>query len=133
MTTPEDVLARAEALRSSLPSGFRDEVVQSLYAEAERIAHRAVKTAADRKYDLDQRIDRLVTAPVSGLLIMLLLLTVVIWMTVSGAMFFQRCLLLFCSGLAIGRVRCSSAGEFRGGSPALSGTASIFVWRGLYR
>ena len=43
MATPEDVLARAEALRNSLPSGFRDEVVQSLYAEAERIAHRAVK------------------------------------------------------------------------------------------
>ncbi len=85
MTTPEDVLARAEALRNSLPSGFRDEIVQSLYAEAERIAHRATRTAADRKYDLDQRIDRLVTAPVSGLLIMLLLLTVVIWMTVSGA------------------------------------------------
>lgn len=85
MTSPEDVLARAEALRNSLPSGFRDEVVQSLYAEAERIAHRATRTTADRKYDLDQRIDRLVTAPVSGLLIMLLLLTVVIWMTVSGA------------------------------------------------
>jgi len=92
MATPEDVLARAEALRNSLPSGFRDEVVQSLYAEAERIAHRAVKTAADRKYDLDQRIDRLVTAPVSGLLIMLLLLTVVIWMTVSGANVFSEML-----------------------------------------
>jgi len=92
MTTPEDVLARAEALRNSLPSGFRDEVVQSLYAEAERIAHRAVKAAADRKYDLDQRIDRLVTAPVSGLLIMLLLLTVVIWMTVAGANVFSEML-----------------------------------------
>jgi len=92
MTTPEDVLARAEALRSSLPSGFRDEVVQSLYAEAERIAQRAVKTAADRKYDLDQRIDRLVTAPVTGLLIMLLLLTVVIWITVSGANVFSELL-----------------------------------------
>ncbi len=92
MATPEDVLARAEALRNSLPSGFRDEVVQSLYAEAERIARRAVKTAADRKYDLDQRIDRLVTAPVSGLLIMLLLLTVVIWTTVSGANVFSEML-----------------------------------------
>jgi Fe2+ transport system protein B len=92
MATPEDVLARAEALRNSLPSGFRDEVVQSLYAEAERIAHRAVKAAADRKYDLDQRIDRLVTAPVSGLLIMLLLLTVVIWMTVAGANVFSEML-----------------------------------------
>ncbi|MGQ9895012.1 MAG: nucleoside recognition domain-containing protein [Roseiflexus sp.] len=92
MTTPEDVLDRAEALRSSLPSGFRDEVVQSLYVEAERIAQRAVKTAADRKYDLDQRIDRLVTAPVTGLLIMLLLLTIVIWMTVSGANVFSEIL-----------------------------------------
>lgn len=85
MTTPDEVLARAEALRNRLPSSFRDEIVQSLYAEAEQIACRAVKTPENRQYDLDQRIDRLVTAPVSGLLIMLLLLTVVIWLTVSGA------------------------------------------------
>ena len=77
MTTsvqPNDVLAKAEALRNNLSTGFRDEIVKSMYSEAESIAHRAVKTASDKKYDFDQKIDRLVTSPITGLPIMLLLL-----------------------------------------------------------
>lgn len=82
---PTDVLARAEALRQSLSAGFRDETVKSIYSEAERIARRAVQTGDQRRWDLDQRIDRLVTSPVFGLPIMMLLLAVVIWLTIVGA------------------------------------------------
>ena len=82
---PNDILAKAEALRGSLSSGFRDEIVKSLYSEAETIAKRAVKTAKDKRYDLDQKIDRLVTSPVTGLPIMLILLAFIIWLTVTGA------------------------------------------------
>jgi len=82
---PNDVLAKAEALRSGLSSGFRDEIVKSLYSEAETIAKRAVKSAKEKKYDLDQKIDRLVTSPITGLPIMLIILAVVIWLTVTGA------------------------------------------------
>lgn len=82
---PKDILAKAEALRNSLSSGFRDEIVKSLYTEAENIAKRAVKTADNKRYDFDQKIDRLVTSPFTGLPIMLLLLTIIIWLTVSGA------------------------------------------------
>lgn len=82
---PNDVLAKAEMLRNNLSLGFRDEVVKSLYAEAEKIANRAVKSVGERKYDLDQKIDRIVTSPITGLPIMLLLLGIIIWLTVSGA------------------------------------------------
>jgi ferrous iron transport protein B len=82
---PNDVLAKAETLRGTLSTSFRDEIVKSLYSEAEAIAKRAVKTAKDKKYDLDQKIDRLVTSPIVGLPIMLILLGVIIWLTVSGA------------------------------------------------
>jgi ferrous iron transport protein B len=82
---PNDVLAKAEALRGTLSTSFRDEIVKSLYNEAEAIARRAVKTAQDKKYDLDQKIDRLVTSPLTGLPLMLILLGFVIWLTVSGA------------------------------------------------
>src|SRR5512134_3318662 len=82
---PKDVLAKAEALRNSLSTGFRDEIVKSLYSEAEQIAKRAVKTGVDKKYDFDQKIDRLVTSPITGLPIMLILLSIIIWLTVSGA------------------------------------------------
>lgn len=83
--TPNDVLVKAEALRNNLTSGFRDEMVKSLYTEAERVARRAVKSDPAREFDLDQKIDRLVTSPMTGLPIMLLLLAVIIWLTVSGA------------------------------------------------
>lgn len=83
--TPQDVLARAQALRPRLGAAFRDEIVKSLYGEAERIARRAVHRLEDKKWDLDQRIDRIVTSPVWGLPIMLLLLAGVFWVTIVGA------------------------------------------------
>jgi ferrous iron transport protein B len=83
--SPYDVLSKAEALRGTLSTSYRDEIVKSLYNEAETIAKRAVKTALDKKYDLDQKIDRLVTSPIVGLPIMLVLLGIIIWITVSFA------------------------------------------------
>src|SRR5512145_325160 len=82
---PNDILAKAEALRGTLSTGFRDEIVKSLYSEAETIARRAVKAISDKKYDLDQKVDRLVTSPIVGLPIMLILLGIIIWLTVAGA------------------------------------------------
>jgi ferrous iron transport protein B len=83
--TANDVIAKAEALRNNLSTGFRDEIVKSIYSEAEKVANRAVRTTNDKKYDLDQKIDRLVTSPWTGLPIMLILLAIIIWLTVSGA------------------------------------------------
>ncbi len=84
--TAEDVLAHARALRRDLSGGFREEAVKSLYAEAERVARRAVSSADGRHpLDADQRIDRLVTSPWFGLPIMLVLLAVVFWLTIAGA------------------------------------------------
>ncbi len=82
---PSDILAKAETLRNNLSTGFRDEIVKSIYNEAEIIAQRAVKTASDKKYDFDQRVDRIITSPYAGLPIMLVLLGLIIWLTVSGA------------------------------------------------
>jgi len=82
---PAEILARAEALRRTLQAGFRDETVKSLYAEAERIAQRAVRTKDGRRWDLDQRIDRLITSPIFGLPLMLVLLAIVFWLTITGA------------------------------------------------
>lgn len=85
ISTPEKLLSRAEELRGSLSTGFRDEIVKSLYSEAEKVANRAVKTRDDKKYDLDQRIDRVITSPIYGLPIMFLVLAAIIWVTVIGA------------------------------------------------
>lgn len=82
---PQDVLNKAESLRSELSSDFRDDIVQSIYSEAEKIAQRSVKSTSDQSYDLDQRVDRVVTSPIFGLPIMLGILALIIWVTVSGA------------------------------------------------
>lgn len=83
--TPEEMVARVTALRDQLSDDFRDDIVRSIYEQAETIAHRAVKTTETKKYDFDQKIDRIVTSPITGLPIMLVLLALLIWLTVSGA------------------------------------------------
>ena len=82
---PKDLLASAEALRPTLGNQFRDEIVNSLYHEAELIARRSVHQKGDRRYDLDQKIDRIVTSPFFGLPIMLLILALIFWLTIVGA------------------------------------------------
>lgn len=124
--SPQDILAKAHALRNQLPSSFRDEVVKSLYQEAETIAQRAVKTTAERKYDLDQKIDRLVTSPITGLPIMLLLLGVIIWLTVSGAN-------IFSDALAQGLFWLGDQGKALFNSLSLPWWLTGFLWDGVYR
>lgn len=82
---PNEIISKAEALRNNLSTGFRDEIVKSIYTEAEHIAHRAVKSDPNKRYDFDQKIDRLVTSPITGFPIMVILLGIIIWLTVSGA------------------------------------------------
>ena len=84
-TRAAEVLTRAAALRRSLGGEFREEAVKSIYAEAERLAHRAVRRVGEAPADLDQRIDRWITSPTFGLPLMLLMLAVVFWLTIAGA------------------------------------------------
>ncbi len=123
---PSDVLARAEALRHSLSAGFRDETVKSIYSEAERIARRAVQTREQRRWDLDQRIDRLVTSPVFGLPIMMLLLAVVIWLTIVGANIPSRML-----ATALFWIGDQGAALFN--MVGLPWWITGFIWDGVYR
>ena len=82
---PETVIRRAEELRRGLTGNFRDEAVTSIYGEAERIFRRVVHQPRDRHRDLDQKIDRLVTSPIFGLPLMLVILAMVFWLTITGA------------------------------------------------
>lgn len=88
--TTQDLLTSAEELRPTLGDNFRDEIVNSLYREAEVIAKRAVKSIDDRNYDLDQRIDRIVTNPFFGLPLMGLLLAGLFYITIQGANVFSE-------------------------------------------
>jgi ferrous iron transport protein B len=84
--TPDQILANAQALRWRVGGNVHEQLMESIYADAARIADRAV-TRPDRKprFDLDRAIDRWVTSRAWGFSLMLLLLTVVFWTTIAGA------------------------------------------------
>jgi ferrous iron transport protein B len=84
-TKVKEILTRADALQQKLGTAFRDEIVETIYEDAATIASRVVSYDARRRFDLDSRIDRIVTSRLFGLPIMLLLLTFVFWLTVTAA------------------------------------------------
>jgi ferrous iron transport protein B len=82
----EDLLTSARALRGELGTDFHEQLVESIYATAARIAEQAVTRPGERaRFNLDRTIDRLVTSRVFGFPIMLLLFTLMFWLTISGA------------------------------------------------
>lgn len=86
ITSPDEILHSAQSLRWDIGGDFHEKLMESIYTDAARIADRAV-TRPDEKlrFDLDRTIDKLVTSRTWGLPLMLLVLTVVFWLTISGA------------------------------------------------
>lgn len=123
---PEEVLARASELRARLGGAFRDQIVEGLYQHAEKIARNAVRPAGGRPHDLDRRIDRVVTSPIFGLPIMLVLLAVVFWLTIAGANVPSRLL-----GDALFWIEDRAAGAFD--ALGVPWWITGFLWHGVYR
>ncbi len=81
-----EVLANATALRWGLGSNLHEQLVEAIYTDASRIADRAItRPDTQPRFDLDRTIDRLVTSRTWGFPIMLLMLAVVLWITVTLA------------------------------------------------
>lgn len=90
MLTPksasDDILSSANALRWEVGANLHDAVMEAIYTDAAQIADRAVVRTDERpRFDLDRAIDRLVTSRWTGFPIMILMLTVVFWLTIAGA------------------------------------------------
>src|SRR5690606_11940585 len=80
------ILERASELRRTLPPDFHDALMESIYTEAHRIAERSMARGVKKaRFDLDRTLDRLLTGRWTGFPIMLLLLMVVFWITISGS------------------------------------------------
>jgi len=82
----EKLLKSAQDLRWDIGGDFHEKTMEALYTDASRIADRAV-TYPDQKprFDLDRTIDRIVTSRIWGFPLMILMLTLVFWLTISGA------------------------------------------------
>jgi ferrous iron transport protein B len=81
-----DILQTAESLRWEIGQNFHEQLMEGIYTEASQLADRAV-TRPDEKprFDLDRTIDKLVTSRLWGFPMMILMFTVVFWLTISGA------------------------------------------------
>ena len=120
------ILDCSDRLRRQLGGSFRDRTVEALYRNAQQVASRSVRETGTDKWDLDQRVDRLVTSRWLGLPIMLLLLGGVFWVTILGANIPSQML-----ANAFFAVEAAAAGWFeRLGAPWwLTG----LVWHGIFR
>jgi ferrous iron transport protein B len=121
------VLETARTLRWELGVGFQDSISEGLYAEAARIADRATLVEDQRgRFDLDRTIDRLVTSRWLGFPIMIGIMTVVFWLTITGANVPSGMI----AGLLIDRVH--PALHALGGAVHLPGWAAGFLFDGVY-
>jgi ferrous iron transport protein B len=84
--TAADILLAAQRLRQQITVDLHEQVVEAIYADAARIADRAV-TRPDgfSRPTLDQTLDRIVTSRLWGFPMMVGLFTLVFWLTISGA------------------------------------------------
>jgi ferrous iron transport protein B len=105
---------------------FRDEITQTIYDEAHRIAARAVSTTEQGAVDRDLRIDRIVTSRLWGLPLMALCLAAVFWITIIGANYPSQ---VIAFGLFWFEDHAASWSEGIG-APSW---VSSFVWHGVYR
>ncbi|HML20762.1 MAG TPA: nucleoside recognition domain-containing protein [Aggregatilinea sp.] len=86
MSTNVDILSTAKGLRAGLSDEFHDHLTEALYTNATQIADRAVTQPGERpRFDLDRKIDQLVTSRTWGFPMMILMLTVTFWLTIQGA------------------------------------------------
>ena len=84
--TSDEILAVANELRWEVGGNLHDSLTEAIYTDVARIADRAVSRSGEvSRFDMDRAIDRLVTSRWLGFPMMLLILTVVFWITIEGA------------------------------------------------
>jgi ferrous iron transport protein B len=83
---PKIIFDTAHQLRWRVGKDFHLQLMEAIYTEAARLADRAVTRDGEKpRFDWDRTIDRLVTSRIFGFPLMLLMLTVVFWITIAGA------------------------------------------------
>jgi len=80
------VLKRASELRWKVGNNFHDKLSESIYADAAEIANRAeIKANGNRTDHFDRALDKILTSRTFGFPIMILILSVILWLTIEGA------------------------------------------------
>ncbi len=81
-----DILSLVDTLKWDLDVNFHDQVIESIYGDASRIAEKTVHVQGTKPVNsADLKIDKIVTSRWLGFPIMFVLLALVFWITVAGA------------------------------------------------
>ena len=81
-----ELLEKVHEIRLHYNDRLYDELAEAVYGIASGIADKVITNGRNRIHnDLEQRIDRIVTHPVYGFVVMILLLGLVLWLTIKGA------------------------------------------------
>ena len=81
-----DLLLNAQRLRQQITVDLHEQVVEAIYADAARIADRAVtRPDGSHRPTFDKTVDRIVTSRLWGFPVMIALFTLMFWLTISGA------------------------------------------------
>ncbi|MCF8261410.1 MAG: ferrous iron transporter B [Melioribacteraceae bacterium] len=82
----KNLLVEANALRWEIGDNLHDTIMESIYADASKIASRAlIKNEEENSFVIDRVIDRLITSRWLGFPLMFLMLAIVFWITIVGA------------------------------------------------
>lgn len=82
----DDLLLEANDLRKKVGDDLHDDISEGIYVDAARIVEGAVSSDGYKKaFRVDRTIDNIVTSRVLGFPIMMLLFSLVLWITIVGA------------------------------------------------
>ncbi len=86
MAASEKILQDAAHLRREFSGDIHDRLTEAIYADAAEVAGRAVaRTGQPRRMHFELFCDRVLTSRVWGFPVMILMMTVVFWLTIAGA------------------------------------------------
>ena len=84
--TIEDILQTASDLRWKVGDGFHDKLTEGIYTDASSITERAVIHDDDNiNHHIDRKLDQILTSRKFGFPIMVMILSIVLWVTIQGA------------------------------------------------
>src|SRR3990172_3541567 len=84
--SPDTILSNARALRWEIGGDFHEQLLESIYTDAAQIAARAVpRPDKKQRFDFEHNLDRILTSRKWGFPLMIVLLAIVFWLTISGA------------------------------------------------
>src|SRR5690554_6272714 len=79
-----ETAAKSQALRNRLGLNIRERVVKDIYLQAHEIAEKAVKLP-ETGIDPSHKIDNIITSKIFGYPLMIAMLSLIFWLTITGA------------------------------------------------